>query len=112
MSFNGAGSVYSVPVLGSQASNATGGGAVSNTAIINQFLTFLTSFRIGESFVYRDRLRANLLRKEYTLELEMTDLIGYDEELAAKLRSEPSDVIPLVSIGSRSSFAEIRLMMC
>lgn len=53
---------------------------------------------MNESFLYRDRLRANLLRKEWTLEVEMGHLIGWDEELAARCRTEPGEVVPLVSL--------------
>lgn len=68
----------------------------NNTATIAQFQNFLSSFREHESFIYRDRFRANLLRKEWTLEVEMGHLIGWNEDLAARLRNEPGDVIPLV----------------
>lgn len=48
--------------------------------------------------MYRDRLRANCLRKEWTLEVEMTHLIGWREDLASRCRSEPGEVVPLVSL--------------
>lgn len=94
------GSVYSVPVLGSEAgSNRTNQTEINptNTIIIKSLEKFLQEFRIDESFKYRDNLRANLLRKEYTLEIEMGDLIGFDPTLADQIRAEPGDYIPLVS---------------
>lgn len=63
---------------------------------IARFTSFVQTFRIGESYVYRDRLRANVLRKEWTLEVDTSHVIGWDEDLAARLRSEPTDLIPLV----------------
>lgn len=93
------GSVYSVPVLGSDAgSNRTGqtDANPTNTAVIKSLEKFLQEFRIDQSFKYRDNLRANLLRKEYTLEVEMGDLIGFDQSFADLIRSEPGDYIPLV----------------
>lgn len=95
-------SVYSVPVYGAgsnastRASNASNANA-TNTATITQLQTFLSEFRVNEAFVYRDRLRANLLRKEYTLEVEMSHLIGWNEDLAARCRTAPGDLVPLVS---------------
>lgn len=79
-----------------RASNASNANS-TNTATITQLQTFLSEFRVNEAFVYRDRLRANLLRKEYTLEVEMSHLIGWNEDLAARCRTEPSDLVPLVS---------------
>jgi DNA replication licensing factor MCM5 len=84
-------SVYTVPV-----SNASSTGTRKNTTTVAQFQQFLTSFREHESFIYRDRLRANVLRKEYTLEIEMSHLIGWDEELASRCRTEPGEIVPLV----------------
>lgn len=103
------GRTYAVPVL-PPASNATGRSGASatsntnstNTATIANFQAFLSSFRVNESFLYRDRLRANLLRKEWTLEVEMGHLIGWDEELAARCRTEPGEVVPLFEIALRN----------
>lgn len=78
----------------SSASNANS----TNTQTIESFYNFLTEFSDGESFLYRDRLRANLLKKEWTLEVEMGHLIGWNEELAARCRTEPGEVVPLVSL--------------
>lgn len=97
------GRVYAVPVLpaasiassrGSNASNVN----FTNTNTIAQLGSFLTTFRVGESFIYRDRLRVNLLSGNFTLEVELLDLINYDEELASRLRAEPSEVVPLVRV--------------
>jgi len=106
-------SVFSVPVLGGSVSNASGRTnangqpGVLNTKTIADFQQFITEFREDEAFIYRDRLRANCLRKEWTLEVEMTHLIGWREDLASRCRSEPGEVISLVSIilsTSRSLF--------
>ncbi|KAK4050951.1 minichromosome maintenance protein 5 [Microbotryomycetes sp. JL201] len=101
MSNYGRGSVYSVPVLGpaSNASNASGRGTsnanATNSETISQLQQFLQEYREGETFLYRDRLRANLLRREYTLEVEVAHLIGWNQELAARCRTEPGDIVPL-----------------
>ncbi|GAA5990009.1 hypothetical protein JCM11641_000583 [Rhodosporidiobolus odoratus] len=98
------GSVYSVPVYGSDVSgrsNATNSQAL-NTQTIADFQQFVNEFRENESFIYRDRLRANCLRKEWTLEVEMGHLIGWREDLASRCRSEPGEVLPLFEIALRN----------
>lgn len=86
------------PASSAGRSNASNGSGVfvSNTATIASLTKFITEFRENEAFVYRDRLRSNLLAKEWTLEVELAHLIGYDEELAARCRTEPTEFIPLV----------------
>ncbi|GAA5881058.1 hypothetical protein JCM16303_004661 [Sporobolomyces ruberrimus] len=102
------GSTYSVPVYGgplsnaSGASHANGNAGVLNTRTISDFQQFITEFREDEAFIYRDRLRANCLRKEWTLEVEMTHLIGWREDLASRCRSEPGEIIPLFEVALRN----------
>lgn len=90
-----------MPVYGSDFSGRTGASdatttAQQNTQTIADFQQFVTEFRENESFVYRDRLRANCLRKEWTLEVEMGHLIGWREDLASRCRNEPGEMVPLV----------------
>ncbi|GAA5847907.1 hypothetical protein JCM9279_003486 [Rhodotorula babjevae] len=98
------GSVFAVPVYGSDLSaRSTATNTHSaNTQTIADFQQFVTEFRENESFIYRDRLRANCLRKEWTLEVEMGHLIGWREDLASRARSEPGEVLPLFEIGLRN----------
>ncbi|BGP26260.1 minichromosome maintenance protein 5 [Rhodotorula toruloides] len=102
------GSVYSVPVYGSDFSGRTGASdattisAQQNTQTIADFQQFVTEFRENESFVYRDRLRANCLRREWTLEVEMGHLIGWREDLASRCRNEPGEMVPLFEIALRN----------
>ena len=44
----------------------------------------------------RDRLRSNLLAKQYVLEVDLDHLIAYNEELANRMRETPADIMPLV----------------
>ena len=44
----------------------------------------------------RDRLRSNLLAKQYVLEVDLDHLIAYNEELANRIRETPAEVMPLV----------------
>lgn len=45
----------------------------------------------------RDQLRENALLKKYNCDVNINDLINFNEELAHKLASEPAEVVPLVS---------------
>lgn len=79
-------------------SNASGSGQVDNSKTISDLQQFVTEFREHDAFIYRDRLRANCLRKEWTLEVEMGHLIGWREDLASRCRNEPGEMLPLVSL--------------
>lgn len=43
-----------------------------------------------------DRLRANVLLKEYSLEVDLRDVGLFSEELASSVQDRPGDVMPLV----------------
>ncbi|KAF6525914.1 hypothetical protein HZS61_011709 [Fusarium oxysporum f. sp. conglutinans] len=60
-----------------------------------QLETFILDFRLGNIFVYRDQLRENALLKRYYCDVNINDLIGFNEELAHQITSEPAEVIPL-----------------
>ena len=45
---------------------------------------------------YRDQIRQNVLVKQYYCDVDIAHLISYDEELAHKLTTEPTEIIPLV----------------
>ncbi|KXN83612.1 DNA replication licensing factor mcm5 [Leucoagaricus sp. SymC.cos] len=58
-------------------------------------LEFLQSFRVGGGFIYRDKLRANLLLKQYILEVDLRHVGLFNEELAFAIQDRPADVLPL-----------------
>ncbi|KAM0559790.1 hypothetical protein ACHAPJ_004314 [Fusarium lateritium] len=60
-----------------------------------QLETFILDFRLDNNFVYRDQLRENALLKRYFCDVNINDLISFNEELAHRLASEPADIIPL-----------------
>ncbi|KAJ4268304.1 minichromosome maintenance protein 5 [Fusarium torreyae] len=60
-----------------------------------QLETFILDFRLDNNFVYRDQLRENALLKRYYCDVNINDLISFNEELAHRLASEPADIIPL-----------------
>ncbi|KAJ3489694.1 hypothetical protein NLG97_g5943 [Lecanicillium saksenae] len=63
--------------------------------IQTQLETFILDFRIDNNFVYRDQLRENALLQKYYCDVNINDLISFNEELAHKLASEPAEIIPL-----------------
>ncbi|KZW02110.1 MCM-domain-containing protein [Exidia glandulosa HHB12029] len=56
---------------------------------------FLMQFRTGGVFVYRDQLRANLLLKQYFLEVDLRHLTLYNEELAHAVQNKPGETLAL-----------------
>ncbi|ODV60457.1 MCM DNA helicase complex subunit MCM5 [Ascoidea rubescens DSM 1968] len=67
----------------------------SFSKIIKAFRSFILEFRLDTQFIYRDQLRENLLRKEYSLVVDSDDLIQFNEELQKKLYDSPAENIPL-----------------
>ena len=45
---------------------------------------------------FRDQIRENVLSKQYYCDVDIADLIAYDEQLAHQLNNEPGEIIPLV----------------
>lgn len=62
------------------------------TKLLNDFLL---QFRVGGEFIYRDKLRANLLLKQHYLEVDLRHVALYNEELAHSIQDRPGDVLPL-----------------
>ncbi|KAL9715809.1 minichromosome maintenance protein 5 [Leucoagaricus gongylophorus] len=67
----------------------------SNSETEKLLLEFLQSFRVGGEFIYRDKLRANLLLKQYILEVDLRHIGLFNEELAFAMQDRPADVLPL-----------------
>lgn len=86
----------------------------SNLQVQKQLETFILEFRLDNIFVYRsvcslkseldtnllslcrDQLRENTLLQKYFCDVNIGDLIKYNEELAHRLVTEPAVIIPLV----------------
>ncbi|KAG7289067.1 minichromosome maintenance protein 5 [Staphylotrichum longicolle] len=67
----------------------------SNTHIRSLLESFILDFRLDNLFVYRDQLRENALLKKYYCDVNIGDLIKFNEEIAHRLVTEPADLIPL-----------------
>lgn len=58
---------------------------------------FLQRFRVGSDYVYRDRLRANLLAKQHVIDVQLEHVQLWSNALAQAFRESPADMLPLVS---------------
>lgn len=75
---------------------------ISNSASLDSpsqteklLLDFLLQYRLGGEFVYRDKLRGNLLLKHYQLEVDLRHISLYNDEIAHAIQDRPADVLPL-----------------
>jgi DNA replication licensing factor MCM5 len=88
------GRLYSAQVLsGNDASRAPDAPAQTEASLFD----FVQRFRLGADYVYRDRLRANLLAKQYVLEVMLEHVQLWNVGLAQLMRTEPGEILPLVS---------------
>lgn len=85
--------IYSAPVLQGETPNDD-----DNTELIKSFKNFLLEFRINQQFIYRDLIRNSLLIKNYSLLVNLENLISYNDDLYKKLLDDPSDIIPLFEL--------------
>ncbi|KAL7424263.1 minichromosome maintenance protein 5 [Cryptotrichosporon argae] len=82
--------VYTVPVLAGEEARD------SPAQTERQFFDFLAGFRVGGEFVYRDRLRSSLLMHHHTLEVDLRDLVAYNDELGQKVHEQPGEMVPML----------------
>ncbi|KAJ7899966.1 MCM-domain-containing protein [Mycena olivaceomarginata] len=57
-------------------------------------LDFLLQYRLGGEFIYRDKLRANMLLKQRILEVDLRHLSLYNDELAHAIQDTPGVTLP------------------
>ncbi|KAK4105079.1 MCM-domain-containing protein [Parathielavia hyrcaniae] len=67
----------------------------SNTHVRALLESFILDFRLDNIFIYRDQLRENALLKKYYCDVNIGDLIKFNEEIAHRLVTEPAEIIPL-----------------
>ncbi|KAM7204208.1 MCM2/3/5 family domain containing protein [Rhypophila sp. PSN 637] len=82
-------SVYSTRVFGREEAPDT------NQNVRTQLESFILDFRLDNAFIYRDQLRENALLKKYYCDVNISDLIKFNEEIADRLVKEPAEIIPL-----------------
>uniref|UniRef100_A0A6A7G0I0 DNA replication licensing factor MCM5 n=1 Tax=Hirondellea gigas TaxID=1518452 RepID=A0A6A7G0I0_9CRUS len=61
----------------------------------SKFVQFLKMWRHEETFIYRDQLSSNYRQGQFDLQVDYTDLIGFDKDLADDVAQIPGEVIPL-----------------
>ncbi|ORX49392.1 MCM-domain-containing protein [Hesseltinella vesiculosa] len=95
------GQIYSTSVLPGEANVA------SRSEIKAMYLDFIQTFRLGNSFVYRDQLHEHVMLKQYYLEVDMRHLINFNQDLANKLTTSPADHLPLFEMAVKESAKRI-----
>lgn len=68
---------------------------ISNQDIIESFKKFILEFRIGSDFIYRTKLRENLLVHEYQLQVDAEHFTGFNALLYNDITQKPAQYIPL-----------------
>lgn len=87
------GRVFSTQVsAGSEVAQAPDAPVQNETALFE----FVQHFRLGNEYIYRDRLRSNLLVKQYVLEVLLEHVQMWSPTLAQALRETPAEILPLV----------------
>ncbi|KAI8070893.1 MCM2/3/5 family-domain-containing protein [Gongronella butleri] len=99
------GQIYSTSVLPAEASVSSR----SETRAL--YLEFIQTFRLGNSFVYRDQLQEHLMSKQYYLQVDMSHLISFSEDLANKLANSPAEHLPLFEMAVKDSAKRILFAM-
>ncbi|TDL28779.1 ATP dependent DNA helicase [Rickenella mellea] len=56
---------------------------------------FMMQYRVGGEFIYRDKLRANVLLKQFYLEVDLQHIGLFNEELAHTIQDQPGEIMPL-----------------
>ncbi|KAH8888901.1 MCM-domain-containing protein [Thozetella sp. PMI_491] len=67
----------------------------SAVEVRKQLQNFILDFRHENNFIYRDQLRQNALLKKFYCDVNIEDLIKYNDHLAHRLATEPAEIIPL-----------------
>lgn len=98
------GRVYSAQVL---AGTAESSAPEAPAQIEDNLYDFLQRFRNDDGFIYRDRMRANLLAKQHVIEVIMEHLNLWSPAIAEAMRKNPGEMLPLVSSSSHLSLQSI-----
>lgn len=88
-----AGRVFSTQVLASSAQAQAPDAPIQSE---NALFEFVQNFRLGAEYIYRDRLRSNLLVKQYVLEVQLEHVQMWSPHLAQALRETPAEILTLV----------------
>lgn len=98
------GRVYSAQALaGSDASRAPDAPAQTEQNLFN----FVQSFRVGNDYIYRDRLKNNLMARQYVLDVQLEHVQLWSNNISQALRETPGEILPLVSAADQVCKDEI-----
>ena len=102
--------VFFVDTFSTDDANTENGGSskVNFMNIKKKLREFLRQFQTGQfNYIYRDSLRNNYNSGRYWLEVDLTDLNSYDEELGELVKKQPTDVLPLFEEAAKEVADEI-----
>ncbi|KAJ3513554.1 hypothetical protein NLJ89_g2886 [Agrocybe chaxingu] len=83
--------VYSVSVHDPAAATSPDSPSETEKLLVD----FILTFRVGGEFIYRDKLRGNILLKQHLLEVDLRHVSLYNDELAHAMQDRPAEVLPL-----------------
>ncbi|CAB3403012.1 unnamed protein product [Caenorhabditis bovis] len=76
--------------------------------LITQFRNFIRDFTTGGfGMIYRDQLKRNYISGKYLLEINLSHLKNFDEEIESKLRKFPGKVLPALEEAAKVVADEI-----
>ncbi|KAG8813635.1 minichromosome maintenance protein 5, partial [Serendipita sp. 401] len=96
--------VHTVPILGDRPLTNNLENASDTERLL---LDFLLQYRVGGQFVYRDQLRANLLLRSNSLEVDLRHVALYNEDLAYAVQNRPGDILPLFEAAAAKAAKKI-----
>ncbi|KIM28949.1 hypothetical protein M408DRAFT_329001 [Serendipita vermifera MAFF 305830] len=96
--------VFAVPILADKPLGTTLESASDTERML---LDFLLQYRVGGVFIYRDQLRANLLLRIDSLEVELKHIALYNDDLAHAIQDRPGDTLPLFEAAAAKAAKKI-----
>ncbi len=111
-----ANTIHAVPVLRPDPSSSSGpSGGLSASELSSLLHEFIMEFRVGGDFIYRyvhvrrviwrvsyfgtfrDQLRANVILKQYLLDVDLRHISLFQEEVGHAVQGHPGMIMPLVN---------------
>ena len=87
-----AGRVYSTQAVTVSTTATSPDATLANQPCMFQIVR---NFRLGAEYIYRDRLRSNLLVKQYVLDVQLEHIQMWSPHLAQALRETPAEILSL-----------------
>ncbi|WFD23597.1 DNA helicase [Malassezia equina] len=87
-----AGRVYSTQAISNPSERQPPNAPAQNETALFEFIQ---NFRLGAEYIYRDRLRSNLLVKQYVLDVQLEHVQMWSPALAQGLRETPAEILAL-----------------